>query len=581
MRTWLKCEHFLIGAIAAGVAAPASGTAAPSGGPGRDAAGRIVVNEFFYRGGDTELEFVELFNGSARTIDLSTIRLSDSRRKAVAVSDISVLLAPGGFAVLVRKAAAFDARFSFPDRMEVKSWPALNNSGDTIILWSGDAVLDSVRYSGSWGMDDVSLERLDPSGPSQSRTNWAPSIARSGGTPGRINSVFAPDFSPPRPIFCEEIGPGRLAVYFSEPLDPSSVSSSSFNFEDGSIPYESEVHESGNAVFLSVPGDLKSNMITVTGVSDLSGNAAEDRRIDVAYLPRYRELVLNEIMYEPLADDFDHRPNQPEYVEILSTTSHTIAIGSLVLTDRLREDGTRDTTSLTERRLAVAPGSIALAYAGPDPTKDPLEAFPDIDRSDPGLVLLPVERSSLSLGNNGDTIRLEGASGLVDEVEYAPSWHLPERVETRGTSLERISAQAPSQDPSNWSTSVDASGGTPGRVNSIRASPRTNQTGTFMTTEPDPFSPDGDGFEDFATITLTLPRPTAVARVWIFDLDGRLVRELHPGRPIGPTSTFVWDGRGENGSLLRTGIYVLLVEAVDVGSGFVSRSKAPIALVRR
>lgn len=541
----------------------------------------LVVNEVFYRGKDTRLEFVEVFNTSATAIDLSDFEFSDSRRKPVPISDSPYRLDPGDYAVITRDAAAFDTRFSFPSRIEIERWPALNNSGDAVILWINGAPVDSVVYSPSWGGNDVSIERIDPAGLSSVQSNWAESFDRQGGTPGSVNSVYAPDVGPPRIVFCEEVAERTLAVYFSEPLSPSSVVPSSFRFESGAVAHDATLDETRQIVFLTVISNGLGSWISVSGISDGSGNVLAEQQIAIAWLPDPGELVLNEIMYEPLANDLDGLANQPEYVEILSTAHRSLSIRSVVLTNYLREDGTRDTTALSDRRLTIDPGTFLLVYARADPSEDPLEAFPEIDRSDPNLVLLPIRASSLSLSNNGDKIRLERWGGIVvDEVEYAPSWHLAERVGTRGVSLERISVAAPTQNPSNWSSSVDPAGGTPGADNSILFEVDTSPEPSSLSIEPSPFSPDGDGFEDAALITLTLGRPTAVIRVWIFDLSGRTVIELEQARPVGPSASLIWDGRNWNGDLMRTGVYIILAEAVDVAGNHVARYKKPVVLVR-
>ena len=253
-----------------------------------------------------------------------------------------------------------------------------------------------------------------------------------------------------------------------------------------------------------------------------------------------------------------------------------------MLTDQLREDGTRDTTILSDRRLAIEPGAIVLIYARQYPSEDPLEAFPDINRSNPGLTLLPIASASLSFRNNGDKIRLERWGGIVvDEVEYAPSWHLTEQVNTKGVSLERISVDVATQDESNWSSSVDPAGGTPGAHNSIRFEMADTPETASLVIEPSPFSPNGDGFEDVTLISVSLDRPTAVIRVWIFDLNGRVVIELERARPVGPTSSIIWDGRDQDNNPMKTGVYVILLEAVDIGSGYVSYYKKPVALIGR
>jgi hypothetical protein len=74
-----------------------------------------------------------------------------------------------------------------------------------------------------------------------------------------------------------------------------------------------------------------------------------------------------------------------------------------------------------------------------------------------------------SLVNSRDNLGLRSANGtLIDTVDYAISWYKDESKDNGGWSLERINPTSNNcPDITNWSASNDASGGTPGRRNSI------------------------------------------------------------------------------------------------------------------
>jgi hypothetical protein len=541
----------------------------------------LVVNEIFYRGDDTQLEFVELLNRSDKRVDLSSFQISDSRRKPVRIAEVTAWIEPGGHAVLVKSGEAFDNRFPFSNRIELAGWPTLNNSGDAVLLWQNGVVTDSVEYFASWGGNDVSLERLDPAGPSDVATNWAESIDRSGGTPGLVNSVFSRDEVAPRVIFCQEQIDGSLAVYFSEPIDPESVVPSAFQLDTGVFPVSAHLDESLQTAILQLETLKHAVQVIVRGVSDPSGNLVTPEEIDIAWLARTGDLVINEIMYEPLSDDFDGRPNQTEYVELIVRSDRPIALRGLELTGPIRENGHRDSTPLEGRRIALRRGSLVLVYALPNSGEDPLAAFEELPRSDPDLILMPIASRSLSFGNNGDTIRLALENGdEIDEVNYSPPWHLPERIDTRGVALERIAPNGPSTQPENWSSSVDPSGGTPGRRNSIESTPNPGPRSSVLTVTPSPFSPDADGFGDTVTITVNIDHPTGVLRAWIFDVGGRTIRELVQAAPVGQSSHWIWDGRNNEGELQNRGVYIVLVEVTNLRAGYLIRDKKPVVLYR-
>jgi gliding motility-associated-like protein len=84
---------------------------------------------------------------------------------------------------------------------------------------------------------------------------------------------------------------------------------------------------------------------------------------------------------------------------------------------------------------------------------------------------------------------------------------------------------------------------------------------------PNPFTPNGDGINDIVTISYKLLRITAAVPVSIeiFDLSGRLVKQVYAGDdPFGEYS-HVWDGTDSSNSLVPPGLYLYRIMA-DVQS---------------
>jgi hypothetical protein len=63
-----------------------------------------------------------------------------------------------------------------------------------------------------------------------------------------------------------------------------------------------------------------------------------------------------------------------------------------------------------------------------------------------------------------------------------------------------------------------------------------------------------------ATVTVDVSRPTA-ARIRIYDIEGRIVRELHDGELEEGTSRFTWNGLSSAGYALPSGKYLVVVNA--------------------
>ena len=85
---------------------------------------------------------------------------------------------------------------------------------------------------------------------------------------------------------------------------------------------------------------------------------------------------------------------------------------------------------------------------------------------------------------------------------------------------------------------------------------------------PNPFTPNGDGVNDLASIhyqilKLTKEVPITVA---IYDLSGRLVRDLYSGTDVSGIYALDWDGLDNSGRLVVPGLYLSRI-SVDADRG--------------
>jgi hypothetical protein len=170
------------------------------------AADQIVINEIMYNNPGDDVEFIELVNVSGTTINLTGWNILDDLDDHVPCP-LSGTLAPDAFLVVAGDKARFAA--IYPDIKNVNQndfdpngtgW-ALGNTGDTVRLFSGSVLHDSVSYqdSGDWPSkpdgNGPSLELLNPSLDNRLPTSWDPS-AVDGGTPGKKNSVLTTNVKP-------------------------------------------------------------------------------------------------------------------------------------------------------------------------------------------------------------------------------------------------------------------------------------------------------------------------------------------------------------------------------------------------
>ncbi len=186
-----------------------------------------------------------------------------------------------------------------------------------------------------------------------------------------------------------------------------------------------------------------------------------------------------------------------------------------------------------------------------------------------------------SLTDGGGTIYLTDRSGaVVDVVSYGDQMHLELLGDSRGISLERISANRPGNDPGNWHSSASIDGfATPGRENS--QSVEWGASGDLLEVIPEVFSPDNDGFQDILEITISTQTQGYVVNIWISDLSGSRVSTLANNHMAGPSVTYTWDGEMDLGGMAPEGIYVVHTWGYHPVSGDRWNRKAATGIVYR
>ncbi|MCX8056458.1 MAG: lamin tail domain-containing protein [Ignavibacteria bacterium] len=308
--------------------------------------------------------------------------------------------------------------------------------------------------------------------------------------------------------------------------------------------------------------NLKSNW--APSISDSGATPGKPNSITKIQPGNQMSVVINEIMYEPLT-------GFAEYIEIYNASNDSINLAGW----RLVEGGGK-TFNLSTRTFYLKKDEFMVVASD----SSILNLYPYlIDYARIGLVKI-MNSSDLSLSNSGDIVVLRDIFGnTIDSVAYSPKWHNPEIDDSKGRSLEKINPTLNSNDGRNWSTSVNPNGGSPLKTNSIfisKISPTSK-----IEISPNPFSPDNDGFEDFAVINYELPLATSQIRIRIFDSVGRLVRTLADNEPTASKGSITFDGLDDNKQPLRIGIYVLLLEAINQQNGVIETVKKPIVVAKR
>lgn len=158
------------------------------------------------------------------------------------------------------------------------------------------------------------------------------------------------------------------------------------------------------------------------------------------------DLVITEIMADP--SPVVGLPNA-EFIEIRNVSSTPFNLNGWKISDAT-------STATITANFTLQPDSIAILC-----TNSNVAAFSIFGRT-VGVSSFP------SLDNDGDLISLKSPQGkTVHAVNFTTDWYQNEVKKDGGWSLEMIDPKTPCSGMSNWKASNDASGGTPGKNNSI------------------------------------------------------------------------------------------------------------------
>ncbi|MFA5012387.1 MAG: lamin tail domain-containing protein [Ignavibacteria bacterium] len=274
------------------------------------------------------------------------------------------------------------------------------------------------------------------------------------------------------------------------------------------------------------------------------------------------DLLINEIMFDPLTTSC-------EWIELYNNSGKYLSLNGWKAIV-----GTKSINIFSDCKFYLQPNSYLVIAA--DSTLYNRFGFLNSTTDSSRRVLL---NSDLTLVNTGAVIKVTDVlNNIIDSLIYSDKWHNNNLSDTKGYSLERINTSLPSTLSSIWSSSADPLGGTPGKKNSIYTS---NNKETSLSISPNPFSPDGDGWEDFTIIKYKLKTNTAQVRVKIFDVKGRIIKTLLNNQISGSESQIVFDGKDESGEKLRVGIYVAFLEAVDDNGGTIEQIKATFVVAAK
>ena len=463
----------------------------------------------------------------------------------------------------------------------MKQFPSLTDEGKLLYLSdSSGTFIHGIEYSSKWYEDDLksqggwSLEMIDTRFPFYFKGNWKASQSRNGGTPGKVNSVNEsnPDISffGIQNVFADDSATIRLR--FSEPVFNFSLILRSIKIGE-SMPIDYAQTDQLFCEYTIKPSSFlrKSEpykLKIADGISDFAGNMMQTCEFDFGLCEQAGSgnILFNEVLFNPL-------PGDPDYLEVYNCSDKIIDASRLQIVSV--DDATGDRSGivkLSDGSKCLMPGDYFAI------TTDPKRISERYFSVDPGRLFETASLPSMP-DDEGHVILYNRELDKIDELSYNDEMHFSLLSNHEGVALEKTDPDNKSEDKFNWHSASESSGwGTPGAQNSIFAKmPSKNDKIALSSSK---ITPDNDGYEDFLTIKLNLSGIGNIVTLVVYDEAGNYVRKIASNMLVSANASLIWDGTADDGTLVNTGIYIILINLYN-DTGKTENWKKVCTVIRR
>jgi hypothetical protein len=527
-------------------------------------------------------EFIELYNASDDTIDISLYRISDldAEDEIILWTDSllldpdviygTTLLQPGGYAIILDPEysdsgdGSYIQPYDFPSMTLIVTVGnttigdglsttdpiiLLDEEGDTVSTYGTPEVhMDSIPFDPG---DGISVERFSPFFP-DGEQYWASSSDSSGSTPGTANSCYSEsELTIPYYGFMvepQQIAPGEVVTISAVVQNQTSDTVHVVNvdlFEDSNWDSVISDGEMITSFYIGEPlppfgCTLRVETEWQPGTDGNKHIAVKMHNIEQASVFRMLkvgkpvgEIIINEIMYNPIEGG--------EWFELYNRSSHSIDLNGWK-----SKVGDDEAATIKSGQTVLNPGEYIVIVEDRSCFQNKWGNIPaEIIEMEPWI----------KLSNSEDSIQIcNNFLFNFDKVCYSDKYE-------SGVTMERINTDIGSNKDWNWGSCCDYRGGTPGERNSIYAS--SSSAKTLLTVNPNPFSPDDDGYQERTIISYELPFNQSKVNLSLYTRTGVRKCKFFRGKDSGKTGQIIWDGRDEKGKKLPVGLYIIYLEAVD------------------
>jgi hypothetical protein len=522
-------------------------------------------------------EYIEITNRTGYPINLKNWRLATTSQ--VTLFPQTIIPPYGIFTVCsAQDTVCFN---KYGKVIGVKNFPSLTDDGR--ILYISDSTgtfIHGVEYSADWYHDELksnggwSLEMVDTGFPFYDIANWKASLSKNGGTPGSANSVSAsnPDicFLGIKNVFPKDSS--VIEVSFSEPVFNLKENLQTLEIGGKKITEISSADSLYRKFSVKLGNPLKKEEIYFlklpSGITDFAGNQMQksDFSFGLTEPAVAGDILFNEILFNPL-------PGDQDYLELYNCSQKIIDASRLQIISV--NDGTGDMSEaipVSDERRCILPAEY---YAITTDTKGISERYFSANP----VYLFETEALPAMSDDKGHLILYNRELDKIDDFSYDDDMHYSLLSTHEGVALEKTSPLNKSEERSNWHSASESSGwGTPGASNSMFDQMLSSDDQVKLSSSK--ITPDSDGNEDFLTIKMNLTGNGNVVSATVFDESGNYVRKIAFNQFAGNETSLIWDGTADDGSMVDTGIYIILITLYN-DTGKTGRWKKVCTVIRK
>ena len=521
-------------------------------------------------------EYIEITNRTAYSFNLKDWKLSTTAQYTLFPE---TLISPSGIIILCASQDTLLFK-NFGRVIGMKQFPSLTDGGRIVYISdSTGTLIHGVEYSSGWYRDDLkanggwSIEMIDTGFPFYDKDNWTASVSKKGGTPGSVNSVSDsnPDisFTGIQNVFPDDSI--TINLRFSEPVFNLNDKMKSISIGGKVITELYTTDPLFREFSVKLAGPLQKTELYQLGISsdihDFAGNPIQktDFKFGLSEPAGPGDILFNEVLFNPL-------PGDQDYLELYNCSGKVIDASRLQMISINDASGDKSgAVTVSDNQRCILPGDY---YAITTDTKKISERY---FSTNPDHLFEASSLPSMS-DDKGHLVLYNRELDLIDEMLYDDDMHYSLLSSHEGVALEKTSPDGKSGEAASWHSATESSGwGTPGAPNSVFVElPSTTDKVVLSSSK---ISPDNDGNEDFLAIRMNLQGNGNVVSVMVFDEAGNYVKKIAANLLAGAEASIIWDGSADDGSVVKTGIYIILITLYD-DTGKTERWKKVCTVIR-